>query len=82
MTGLGRISYLSNYLLKVIVMVNFRSIVDESFRRSVRIFHVAILSVMTLYGIKMNDSLTSSVIEESRDDIDGTRFIPMNKIQS
>ena len=41
-------------------------------RRSVRLFHVAILSVMTLYGTKINDSLTSSVIEESRDDTDGT----------
>ena len=42
---------------------------------------MAILSVMTLYGIKMNDSLTSSVIEESRDDTDGTKFIAMTKIQ-
>ena len=30
----------------------------------------------------MNDSLTSSVVEESRDDIDGTKFIQMIKIQT
>ena len=52
------------------------------FLRSVRLFHVAIFIVLTLYGIKMNDSLTSSVIEESRDDIDGTKFIQMIKIQT
>ena len=43
---------------------------------------MAILIVVTLYGIKMNDSLKSSVIEESRDDIDGTKFIQMIKIQT
>ena len=31
MTGVGRISYVSNYLLKVRILVNFWSIVDESF---------------------------------------------------
>lgn len=31
MTGVERISYVSNYFLKVIIMVNFRSIVHESF---------------------------------------------------
>ena len=52
------------------------------FLRSVRLLYVAILIVLTLYGIKMNDSLTSSVVEESRDDIDGTKFIQMIKIQT
>ena len=31
MTGVGRVSYVSNYLLKVIIMINFRSKVEESF---------------------------------------------------
>ena len=52
------------------------------FLRSVRLFHVAIFIVLTLHGIKMNDSLKSSVIEESRDHIDGTKFIQMIKIQT
>ena len=81
MTGVGRISYVSNYLLKVIIMNNelkSRSL----FRQSVRLLDVATLIVLTLYGIKMNDSLTSSVVEESRDDIDGTKFIQMIKIQT
>ena len=31
MTGVGRISYVSSYLLKVMIIINFRSTVDESF---------------------------------------------------
>ena len=71
MTGVEGISYVSNYLLKVRILANVST---SLFLQSVRFFHVAIFIALTSYGIKMNDSLNSSVIEESRDHIDRTKL--------